>query len=131
MSNISNLQLIKQLLRIGISATFIGHGMFAYYIKESWTLYLMTVGFSKETAIFLMPWIGILDFSVALIILLYPLRIVVFWAFIWTLATALIRPISGEPIWDFVERASNWTVPLVLLILQGVPKRLKDWFTIS
>lgn len=123
--------IIKYILRVGVFATFLGHGMFAYAIKESWITYLTTVGFDKETALALMPWIGILDFTVAFLVLVYPLRLVVFWAFLWTLATALIRPISGEPIWDFVERGSNWTVPLVLFVLQGLPKKPKDWISVS
>lgn len=131
MNNSLNLSFIKLLIRIGISATFLGHGMFAYYLKESWISYLTVLGFSEASVLNLMPWIGALDFMVALLVLFYPMRIVIFWAFLWTLATAIIRPVSGEPIWDFVERASNWTLPLILLVLQGFPKKAKDWFSTS
>jgi len=55
---------------------------------------------------------------------------VLIYATLWAFATALARPIAGDPIWDFVERTANWTAPLALLILQGVPKKLKDIFTI-
>jgi hypothetical protein len=42
--------------------------------------------------------------------------------------TALIRPISGDPIWDFVERFANFAAPLALLGIKGYPKKFKDWF---
>lgn len=117
-----NMNLLQWVLRIGIALTFLGHGMFAFYVKQSWTNYLTTVGFSEISAIAFMPYIGVLDFLVAVFILIKPYRFVVIWAIIWTLATALIRPISGEPIWDFVERGANWTCPLTLLILQNLNK---------
>jgi hypothetical protein len=33
-----------------------------------------------------------------------------FWGF-WT---ALVRPLVGMPIWDFIERFANWAAPLAL-----------------
>ncbi|MEO1653021.1 MAG: hypothetical protein AAFU64_05720 [Bacteroidota bacterium] len=122
------LKQIEWLLRIGVFGIFLGHGMFAWQGKESWIPYLLTVGFSESTARFLLPYIGSLDILVAFLVLLKPLRIFILWAFIWTLATALIRPLSGESIWQFVERAGNWTVPLVLLILKGIPQHWRDWW---
>lgn len=62
-----------------------------------------------------------------IIILVKPIRIVLLWAAIWGFWTALVRPIVGEPIWDFVERWANWGTPLALLFLLGLPKNLKDW----
>ena len=108
------LQLIAWILRVGIAGTFIGHGMFAFYVNASWIRYLETVGFSSDMAIQFMPVIGVIDFLVGVLVLVKPLRIVVLYAFVWTLATALIRPISGESIWAFVERASNFMAPLAL-----------------
>ena len=61
-------------------------------------------------------YIGVLDIIVALIILLRPNKVFVIWAIIWTFSTALIRPVSGEPIWDFIERGANWIVPICLYI---------------
>ncbi len=134
--NKSNVNPSKQLktaeyiLRTAVFGVFLGHGVFAYTVKEHWISYLETVGFSYEGAIEIMPFIGVLDFIVAGVVLIYPIRIVVLWAMLWALATATIRPLSGEPIWDFVERAANWGAPLVLLFVLGIPKSLKDWFSI-
>lgn len=112
-----NPQLIAWILRIGIAGTFIGHGMFAFQVNEPWIHYLETVGFSQDFAIQIMPLIGVVDFVVGLVVLIRPIRAVVLYAIIWTLATALIRPISGESIWAFVERGSNFMAPLALYFL--------------
>ncbi|CAG5081584.1 hypothetical protein [Parvicella tangerina] len=120
---------VEYVLRIAVFGVFLGHGVFAYTVKEHWISYLEAVGFSYESAIDIMPFIGLLDFAVAAIVLIYPIRLVVLWAMIWALATATVRPISGEPIWDFVERAANWGAPLALLIVLGFPKRFAKWFS--
>ncbi len=103
-------------LRLGVFGTFLGHGMFAFMVNPKWIIYLTTVGFSQEQAIFLMPIIGIVDILVAFVVLIYPISVVVLYACVWAFLTASIRPIAGEPVWEFVERTSNWVVPLVLLL---------------
>ncbi len=116
------------ILRIGIFGTFIGHGVFALMLKQSWIPYFTSVGISENAALKLLPFIGALDILVALIVLIKPLRVALIWASVWGFATALIRPISGEPIWDFVERSANWAAPLALLYLRGLPRRARDLF---
>lgn len=122
--------LLHLVLRIGVFGTFLGHGIFALAVRPDWIPYLTTVGFSVESASSLMVLIGALDIIVAITILILPIRIILIWAIIWAFATALIRPVSGAHVLDFVERSANWTVPLVLLFLQGFPRRSKDLFTI-
>lgn len=117
-------------LRIGIIGTFIGHGVLALGINQSWIPFFMAVGFSKDAAITLMPMIGVLDIIVAVFVLIRPIRVVLAWAVVWAFTTALIRPIAGSPIWDFIERSANWAAPLALLYLQGLPKSAKDIFTV-
>ena len=121
---------VKWILRIGISFTFLGHGIFAYNLKTSWLPYLTVIGFSTETAITIMPLIGVLDIIVATLVLIYPTRILLIWATIWAFATALIRPVSGMPIWDFIERGANWAAPLALLFIVGFPKNVRDLFSL-
>jgi hypothetical protein len=115
------------ILRLGIFGSFLGHGVFALMGKESWIPYFTSVGISESVATTLLPLIGVMDVTVALFALFWPLRIVLAWAATWGMVTALIRPISGEPIWDFVERWANWAAPLALLALRGFPKKAKDW----
>ena len=42
---------------------------------------------------------------------------IVLWALFWAFSTAVIRPLSGESIWAFIERGANWIAPLVLFNL--------------
>ncbi|MDP4012282.1 MAG: hypothetical protein Q8R00_01625 [Candidatus Nanoarchaeia archaeon] len=106
------------ILRIGIFGTFLGHGIFAIGVKEAWLKYLNFVGFT-ESAPLILQLIGYIDVIVALFALFLPLNMILIWATIWAFATALIRPLTGEPIWDFVERTSNWAAPLALYLLRN------------
>ncbi|OGC48782.1 hypothetical protein A2W32_02880 [candidate division WWE3 bacterium RBG_16_37_10] len=117
---------LEWILRIAVAGEFIGHGVFGLQVKQSWISYLTSVGISGESALTLMPVIGALDITLAVLILLKPVRIALLWMTFWAFATALIRPIAGEPIWDFVERFANIGAPLALLYLKGFPKSLKE-----
>src|SRR3990167_1977470 len=112
------------ILRVGVFGTFLGHGILALGVKQGWIPYFTKIGFEASTATALLPLIGLLDIAVAFTVLLYPIRIVLMWAAVWGFATALIRPITGEPIWDFVERAANWAAPLALLVMYGGVRNL-------
>ncbi|MDN5202135.1 hypothetical protein QQ008_12195 [Fulvivirgaceae bacterium BMA10] len=114
---------VKWLLRIGLSATFLGHGIIAFKGNEHWLSYLDTVGLEGALALKAMLVIGVLDIVIAVSVLIKPVKYVLYWCVFWTLATALIRPLSGESILQFVERGSNWTVPLVLLLLMHISKQ--------
>lgn len=126
-NDMSNNKLAQWVLRIVVAGEFIGHGVFALQIKEGWIQYFTALGFSAEMATTVLPLIGIMDIVVAIIILVRPVPIVLLWMVFWGLWTALLRPLAGEPIWDFVERSANWGAPLALLILIGWPKTLKRW----
>lgn len=120
---------VKWVLRIAIAGEFIGHGVFALQGKEAWITWIsLLTGVQTETATQLLLFIGLLDIVVALSILVKPLRGVLLWAAIWGFWTALVRPLVGEPIWDFVERWANWGAPLALLLLYGWPKNWKEWW---
>jgi hypothetical protein len=75
----------------------------------------------------LLFFVGLLDIAIALVVLLKPVRAVLLWATLWGFWTALLRPLVGEPLWDFVERWANWGAPLALLLLLGWPKSWKEW----
>ena len=117
---------IEWLLRIGVFLTFLGHGFFALYGKAQWIKYLTIFGFSDSTALKLMTYIGVIDILIALVVLLRPHKYIVFYAFIWAFSTALIRPISGESILDFVERGANWVTPLCLFLLLNSKRKIES-----
>jgi len=114
---------IEWLLRIGVFLTFIGHGFFAISGKTQWLPYLSVFGFSKIIAFKLLFFIGVIDVIIAFSILFKPFRYVLLWAALWAFSAALMRPIVGEPLWDFVERGSNWIAPLTLFFLLDYKKK--------
>ncbi len=116
------------ILRVAIAGEFLGHGVFALGVKTSWLAYFAPFGINAELASSLLPLIGILDIVMAILVLVKPIRIGLLWMAFWGFLTALIRPIAGEPIWDFVERAANWGAPLALLYVIGWPQVKGDWW---
>jgi hypothetical protein len=60
---------------------------------------------------------------------LSPRPFVLLYMAVWALWTALLRPLSGEPVFETLERASNYGVPLAMLLLIGWPTTARGWFT--
>ena len=120
---------IEWILRIGMFGEFLGHGIFALQLKPRF-LELLTAftGITGTAANNVMYTIGTLDIVVAILALVFPFRLMLIWASIWGFLTALSPPIGGDPIWDFIERWANWAVPLALLYIRGLPKKMEDWF---
>lgn len=120
---------IEWILRIALFGEFLGHGIFALQLKPRF-IELLTAftGIAGEAANTTMLIIGGIDVLVAILALVYPLRLMLIYASVWGFLTALARPIGGDPIWDFVERWANWGVPLALLYLRGMPKKWKELF---
>lgn len=124
-----NTKLIEWVLRIAVAGEFVGHGVFALQGKSAWISWFAKFGITDPNlATQLLFVIGLIDITVAAIVLFKPIRIALLWMVLWGFWTALLRPIVGEPIWDFVERWSNWGAPLALLLLVGWPKSWKEWF---
>ncbi|MEK7546310.1 MAG: hypothetical protein AAB554_04515 [Patescibacteria group bacterium] len=116
-------------LRAAVAGEFLGHGVFALQGKADWLKWISQLtGADAATAATLLTLIGIMDILVAVIVLVKPVRAALLWAALWGAWTALIRPIVGMPVWDFVERWANWGAPLALLLLMGWPKSRKEWF---
>ena len=124
-----NTKLIEWVLRIAVAGEFLGHGVFALLGKKAWIDWLAVFGISDvNLATQLLFLVGITDIGLALLILVRPVRLALLWMTLWGFWTALLRPIVGEPIWDFVERWVNWGAPLALLLLVGWPRKFKEWF---
>jgi uncharacterized membrane protein YphA (DoxX/SURF4 family) len=118
-------------LRIASAMCFIGHGAFGIITKEIWTHYFGVFGIGHDTAYAMMPYVGVIDICMGVSLLLYPTRIILGWLVIWGLITALLRPLSGEPFAEFIERAGNFGVPLTLLLLTSQQSiKNKNWFNL-
>ena len=113
------------LFRISVFLEFVGHGAFGIIGKSAWVSYFGVVGIPENWAWRLMPVIGSVDISVGIITLLSPRRAVLLYATLWGFWTALLRPLAGEPVWETIERAGNYGVPLAFLLAT----QSKGWFS--
>ena len=124
-------KLLEWTLRIGVAGEFIGHGVFALQGKKDWIGWFAKFGVQDpEMAKNLLFVIGLVDLAVAVLVLVKPIRIALLWEVLWGFWTALLRPIVGMPVWDFIERWANWAAPLALIAYYGWPKGLKNWFRV-
>ena len=125
----NNTKIVEWVLRVAVAGEFIGHGVFALQGRKTWVEWFSIFGVSDAgTATTLLFFIGLLDMTLALLILVKPVRIALLWMAFWGFWTALMRPIAGDSIFEFVERWANWGAPLALLLLVGWPKSLNEWF---
>lgn len=120
MSAESRNQSIVWLLRVGVAGCFIGHGAFGIITKSAWVPYFGVAGIDESAAWNLMPWVGTMDIAIGVTALAWPCRALFAWAAFWALWTALLRPLSGEPFWETLERAGNYGVPLAILMAVGL-----------
>ena len=99
----NNLKLIEWVLRIAVAGEFMGHGVFAVLGKQAWIGWVAKFGIADVgLATKLLFLIGVIDIALAILILIKPVRLTLLWMVFWGFWTALLRPIVGEPFWDFV-----------------------------
>jgi hypothetical protein len=110
------------LLRFAVGLCFIGHGAFGILGKQAWLPYFDVIGISEGMAWRLMPFVGCVDIAVGVLALIAPTRAGFAWAALWALWTAALRPLAGESIWELLERAGNYGVPIAILAWAGFPR---------
>ncbi len=119
MLNLTQAQKLHYTLRVASAMCFIGHGAFGIITKPIWCNYFAVFGITHDMAYRLMPLLGSFDILLGILILVYPIRIIPAWLVVWAILTAFLRPLSGEPFAEFLERAGNYGAPLVFLLLSG------------
>jgi len=115
-------------LRFASAMCFIGHGVFGIITKQIWCNYFAVFGIGHDMAYTFMPVLGTIDILLGISILVYPTRFVLIWLAVWGCITATLRPMSGEPFAELIERAGNFGAPIALLLLCGVEQNISSWF---
>jgi hypothetical protein len=111
----TNEKKFEWILRVGVAGEFLGHGVFAVMGKADWIKWTeQLTGLDTATAATFMLVVGVIDILLAVLILVKPMKPLLLWMAFWGLWTALVRPLVGLPIWDFIERFANWAAPLAL-----------------
>jgi hypothetical protein len=108
-------------LRVGAALCFIGHGAFGFITRAAWLPYFGVVGIPEEWAWRLMPLVGALDLLAGMAVLFAPRGLPLLYMTVWGVWTALLRPLSGESVFEALERAGNYGVPFALLLLTSMP----------
>jgi hypothetical protein len=109
------------ILRATTAALLIGHGGFgAFMLKAAWVDYIGAAGISPQMAeaASLLTRLGWFEIALGLLVLAKPVPGVLIFAFVWKIGTELLRPMVGEPAWEFVERGGSYAAPLALLYVQ-------------
>jgi len=108
------------ILRIACAAEFVGHGAFGVITKAAWLPYFAVGGIPADIAYLIMPLVGAVDIAMGVLTAMRPIRPALMYMAMWGLMTALLRPVAGEGIWEFVERIPNFSVPFAMLVLMYV-----------
>lgn len=123
-----NISVLHRLFQVACAMCFIGHGVFGLITKPIWCNYFAIFGIGQTMAYKLMPVVGTVDVLLGVVLLFYPLRFSAAWLVFWGLFTASLRPLSGEPFAEFLERAGNFGAPIVLLLLTASSINRSTWF---
>jgi hypothetical protein len=117
----SNEQSAYWILRVGAALCFIGHGAFGFITKAAWLPYFAVIGIPETWAWRLMPLVGAVDVLAGMAVLFAPRGLPLLYMVVWAGWTALLRPLAGESVFETLERAGNYGVPLSLLFMTRVP----------
>jgi len=123
-------EILDAILRVVTAAAFVGHGAFgAVMAKEAWVGYFGAVGIDAATveAASLISLVGWFEIALGLFIVVKPIRAVLLAMVVWKVGIEFLRPLAGEPMWEFIERASNMIAPLALIYVRGWPTSLREW----
>ncbi len=124
----NNVRKVEWVLRISVAGEFVGHGVFALQGRKAWVEWFSIFGISDVGTATTFLWlVGLIDVLLAVLILMKPVRLALLWMTFWGFWTALMRPIAGDSIFEFVERWANWGAPLALLLLRGIPTSIGGW----
>ena len=121
---------VHWILRLAVVAEFVGHGAFGIITKEAWVPYFSVVAIPEAAAWKLMPVVGTIDVMLGVVTLLRPMPAVLLYMAVWGFWTALLRPLTGEGIWELLERAGNFGVPLAFLLWSQPGSRRRDWLAV-
>ena len=127
---VADARVLYWMLRVACAAEFVGHGAFGIMTKAAWVPYFGVLGIPPDVAWMLMPVVGTVDVTIGLLVgIVRPIRVVLLYMVVWGFLTATIRPLAGEPIWEFIERIPNWAIPLAFLCVRGPGHSRHGWLS--
>ncbi len=104
---------VAWVLRGTIGLLLVGHGGLAIVGKPMLAEHMATVGMSAS----LLGAMGWGEVLLGLAIVARPAPALLVTALVWKVFTEALFPVTGAPIWEFVERAGSYAAPLALLAM--------------
>src|SRR5258705_13922429 len=102
---------------MAVTSSCMGHGPYGITTKAAWLPYFAIFGIPEAWAWKLMPVVGAVDVSVGVLTLIQPVRAAILYMTFWGFQTACLRPLAGQGVWELLERAVDYGVPLAFLCL--------------
>jgi hypothetical protein len=65
------------------------------------------------------PVLGVGEMAAAVLVVVAPMPALLIAIAVWKVATEALFPLSGTPIWEFVERGGSYAAPIALVLLSG------------
>ncbi len=66
------------------------------------------------------PFIGLAEMLTAVLVVIAPTPALLLAIVAWKVGSEMLFPLSGAPIWEFVERGGSYAAPLALVFLLGI-----------
>jgi hypothetical protein len=113
---------LAAVLRATTALLLIGHGGYGAVMHKTMleTHYaaagLSSLGIDPPT---LVTAIGCFEIALGVAVAAMPATPLLIFVLLWKLATEMLYPIAGDPVWEFIERGGSYGAPLALAILNA------------
>jgi hypothetical protein len=117
---------VSRVLQITTALFLLGHAGLAFGQRKALLAHHMErvaamVG-AHDPAQYLLRTSGLLDVGLMFAVLCYPASRILLLAFGWKIAIESLYPLSGDYVWEFIERGGNYVAPLALFVIaRGYP----------
>ena len=116
-----DLALVMRVLLVTTALLLFGHGGLAAEGKPLLASHISSAGLPSRA----LALLGYAEMTGALLLLIYPSTTMLVVIAVWKLSTEAMFPITGAPIWEFVERGGSYAAPIAFaLLLAANPIRL-------
>ena len=113
------------ILRLTTALLLIGHGGFGLFKQKPMLINhwsnIGLPGSGMDPVQFIMM-VGGFEILLGLSVLIRPFRSVLIFIAVWKIATELLYPVTGTPIWEFIERFGSYGAPVALSFLLTLRK---------
>jgi hypothetical protein len=96
--------------------------------KHSWTHYLAALRFFPDdgSTLPLLPAVGWFEIALGVLVLVRPSAELLLFVFIWKVFTETLRPLSGEPFGEFIERFGSYSASLALFFVLVAQRKVRS-----